>query len=329
MKWESLENALGHYNAPSCVFIQETKLKSLGNRKLKGYTINAYGPQETDTKENITGFWNNIELQIVKAKNEGCYTLIQMDANAKLGHTVIPNDPNIMSSNGKLLYDIILRQNLVCLNAHSSCKGVITRHRKTKNSTETAVLDYVLVCEELSSFLDFMIIDEKRELILTKYSTSRGVRIKKESNHNSLFARFNINFSKASVVPRMEIFDFKDEKALSSFTELTEECKTLRDCFSMHISPEKCSKKFFKALEHTFQRAFKKIRIKPGQFRPRQCKEVKWLNLKTKLLEAKSKTSNLDFIQSIDKQIQFVKLQISKIIADKNERLLVFQWLIH
>ena len=90
----------------------------------------------------------------------------------------------------------------------------------------------------------------------------------------------------------------------------------------MQISPEKRSKKFFKALERTFHRAFKKIRIKPGQFRPKQCNEVKWLNLKTKLLEAKSKTSNLDLIKSIDKQIQFVELQITKIIADKNAEIM-------
>ena len=38
--------------------------------------------------------------------------ILELDCNAKVGKNVIKNDPNEMSENGKLLLDIIKRQNL-------------------------------------------------------------------------------------------------------------------------------------------------------------------------------------------------------------------------
>ena len=69
-----------------------------------------------------------------------------MDANAKLGYEVIPNDPNPQSKSGSLLWSLVQRNNLVVLNASNLCEGVVTRHRITKVSEEKAVLDYIIVC---------------------------------------------------------------------------------------------------------------------------------------------------------------------------------------
>ena len=54
-----------------------------------------------------------------------------MNANAKLGCQIIPNDPNKISENGTIFLDIIKRQNLFVLNSVEKCEGTITRHRKT------------------------------------------------------------------------------------------------------------------------------------------------------------------------------------------------------
>ena len=117
---------------------------------------------------------------------------METDANAKLGWSLIPNDPNEMSNNGKLLRDIIVRQNLYCLNADPLCEGTITHHRKTVHREENAVLDYVIVCKKLSSSLKKMTIDDKRQFTLTKYASTSGIRMKKVSDHNPIYAEFNI-----------------------------------------------------------------------------------------------------------------------------------------
>ena len=40
--------------------------------EIKIRTINAYGPQETDTKEKIDEFWQELEMHIVDGKTEDC-----------------------------------------------------------------------------------------------------------------------------------------------------------------------------------------------------------------------------------------------------------------
>ena len=184
-KRESLINSLKNCGGPSCVLIQETKLRFPGTFRLTGYQIfektrsglggglltaidenlspvlissgsediellvvqiligsqkirifNGYGPQEKENKEKIFAFWQELEKEIINAKEEECFVLIQMDANAKLGAGIIKNDPNSMSDNGLRLWDIMERQNLNCLNSHELCEGLITRHRKTVHRDE-------------------------------------------------------------------------------------------------------------------------------------------------------------------------------------------------
>ena len=72
----------------------------------------------------------------------GTLVCIEMDANSKLGYELIPGDPKAKSKNGKCLQRVIEENNLVCVNSTDLCQGVITRYRKTVNSTEKSVLDY-------------------------------------------------------------------------------------------------------------------------------------------------------------------------------------------
>ena len=176
--------------------------------------INGYGPQETDSVDKICNFWVDLETEVVRARNDGCLVLIQMDANAKVGPEVIQNDPNQTSSNGRRLIGLLKRQNLTCLNSHPSCQGLITRYRKTVISEESAVLDYIITCDKLSSYFQKMVIDDKRTLTMTKFCSSRGKRVNKVSDHNILYAEFKLKFKSKFKLNdrniRREIFDFKN-----------------------------------------------------------------------------------------------------------------------
>ena len=72
--------------------------------------INGYGPQEDEDSQRVLSFWQEIESEVMKAKDDDC--LIQMDANAKVGKEIIKDDPNQATNNGKLMLDIIERQKL-------------------------------------------------------------------------------------------------------------------------------------------------------------------------------------------------------------------------
>ena len=89
--------------------------------------INAYGPQEDDGQQKILNFWAEIENEIMKSKENDCLTVLQMDANAKIGKDELEGDPHDTSNNGKLLLEIAECQNMIIANRLNKCKGVITR----------------------------------------------------------------------------------------------------------------------------------------------------------------------------------------------------------
>ena len=77
----------------------------------------------------------------------GALVCMQLDANSKLGKTIIPGDPAVeQSKNGELLMKVIEENDLIVVNATDVCKGVITRYRKTVNGEEKSSIDFFIVC---------------------------------------------------------------------------------------------------------------------------------------------------------------------------------------
>ena len=62
------------------------------------------------------------------------------------------------------------------INGTDKCQGTITRSRKKRNKVEEAILDYVLVSENLMPYLISMVIDEEREYPLTSYLKNKPVQ---------------------------------------------------------------------------------------------------------------------------------------------------------
>ena len=62
-----------------------------------------------------------------------------------------------------------------------------------------------------------MVIDEDRLHVLTKYATTKGVEKKSESDHNVLYAKFVLTFSRQVAEVRREVFDFKNLESQKIF----------------------------------------------------------------------------------------------------------------
>ena len=132
-------------------------------------TINCYGPQENLTIETRTEFFLELETRIISAKESQKLICIQFDANSKLGKNIIPGAPHDISSNGKILLNVLRRQDLVVINSTEKCLGLITRIKNTKRGQEESVIDYFVVCRDLFEKVEKMTIDENREYVLTKF----------------------------------------------------------------------------------------------------------------------------------------------------------------
>ena len=206
-----------------------------------------------------------MECEVVKAKNNNRFVLIEMDANGKVGPNIIENDPNPRSNNGKLLLEMISRQKLVLLNAHSLCEGSITRYRKTIKGEEFAILDYIITCENLAAYLKRMFIDSSRSLSLTKFATLKGSRVKTVSDHNILFAAFNLQTRRVIRSERREIFDFKNRESQEAFNKICNEKNTLSECFKGEQSPRKNPPAFLRILIISFTEPLRKLESRRGK----------------------------------------------------------------
>ena len=232
---------------------------NVGKHKIR--IINAYGPQEDEAEKSLS-FWQQLEAETISADDENCLTLIQLDANAKVGPEIIQNDPNFQSNNGVLLLEMIKRQNLFLLNASDLCQGKITRHRVTKNSIEMSIIDYVIVCEFLYRKLIKMTIDEERIHTLTKFASTRGVICKSESDHNPLFCQFSIPYTHGvGREERRTIFNLKNSVCQEMFHEVTEGTDIFSTMADENISVEERTRLFLDKLNDIFLKTFKKIRV--------------------------------------------------------------------
>ena len=240
----------------------------VGHLKLR--VINGYGPQEDDESNKIKIFWNCLESEIISAKDEGCFVLVQLDGNAKVGDKIILSDPNKISGNGNILLGLVERQNMKIANSDPKCQGTITRirHFKHGNKIENSVIDYFLLCEQLSNFLTDMIVDEDREWVLRHSVKHKNAGDVIKSDHNVLICKFSLTFKRKNVNRRKEIFNFKSDEGKRLFYLETSTSDSLSSCFLPYLSFEDSSARFLKQLNKKFYKCFQKIRIKGDKVRP-------------------------------------------------------------
>ena len=173
-------------------------------------TINSYGPQENWSLDIRTEYFIELESRIISAKSDQKLICIEFDANSKFGCNIIPGDPHEMSSNGKLLFDIFSRQDIIIVNSTNKCHGVITRYKKTVRGVEQSVIDYFAVCRQLFQNISEMTIDEERQNVLSRFYKYKNKTTSVESDHNPLFLKMSFGWNPSIRVERKEIYNLRN-----------------------------------------------------------------------------------------------------------------------
>ena len=246
---------------------------------------------------------------------------VEMDANAKAGHKVIKNDPNPMSSNGKIMLDIIERQNLVIAKAEDLCQGMITRERFADKRIEKSVIEYILMCEGMKNFLISVYVDEDRNHVLHRIIKNKTGSKVINSDHNILHCKFSITFARKPSRINNEFFNFKCDEGIKNFVEETSKNTDLSNCFH-HDDFKHGSLKFFKILQSKIHKCFKKIRIKQGiphiaGNRIMQDKLKKRMELKVLL---KNNNCTEDVQEATKIKIEEIEAELAVEVADKNAK---------
>ena len=160
-----------------------------GNQSIRVMT--GYGPQENWEDKERMPFYTALETEIASAELQGKSVIIAPDANAKLGPTYFPNDPEDMSKNGKVLSAILERHALSVANGLKE-KCLITQERSTVNGIEQSVIDFVIVSCDLVKHIEYIHIDEKRIHVLTKNLKTKHKNEVIKSDHNIIETKINL-----------------------------------------------------------------------------------------------------------------------------------------
>ena len=195
--------------------------------------INAYGPQEStslDQRNNNIEFYSILDQEVKNAQLLGHLVCIQMDSNAKLGPEYIKGDPHNISSNGQLLSDVIISNDLIVCNGTPKCEGLITRERQTVDRLEQSIIDFLIVCPTMFSSLQNMKIDDNNKM-------RRYIRRKQnitiiQSDHKLIVGIFNQHWKnkKTEFENRVNIFNFNNKNGWSTYKKSTSK-DTLFRCF--------------------------------------------------------------------------------------------------
>jgi hypothetical protein len=242
--------------------------------------ITGYGPQENLTEDKRLPFFVTLEEEVVKAAMAGKSVIIELDANSKLGSEIIPGDPHKMSPNGKLLEDIIERQNLIVVNASEKAKGKITRKRTTTNKVEESIIDVVLVSSDLEEQIECLEIDEDRKHVLSRIRKTKRGNVHKESDHNVLLTTFKQTVVSTKKKDKTEIYNLKNKECQHKFKEYTSNTKMLSSVLDSEENINILTKRLIKKINGCIAMNFKKVRMSQNKRSISEILHDKLSNLK-------------------------------------------------
>ena len=224
-------------------------------KKMQIVCTSAYGPQENDSIEKNTRFWEYLDEDAKSAENEGKGFILQGDLNSWLGKTHIKKDHREQNENGKLMADFLERNQLTVVNSLNLCKGTFTRIRKRKDISEKSILDFFVVCKRILPHITSMHIDEDKQNILTNYSQVKKGGHAVDSDHVPL--EINIDLKLLPTKPtRNVMFNFKNEQGRERFKEITSNTCEFTDCFesmqSLQLQCEQWERKLISYCEKAF-----------------------------------------------------------------------------
>ena len=192
----------------------------------------AYGPQECDTLEKKDAFWNYLDTEVMEAAKDGAGFVLHCDGNLWAGNQIIPGDPRPQNKNGKLFEEFLKRNsNLTVVNGLPQCKGLITRCRIKDGEIEKSILDFFVVCSRLLPYVSQMVIDEKKEHVLTNYKGVKKGRKAIDSDHFTQYMDLDLEVKK-EIPERREVFNFEDSESQEKFKISTSGTKAFTNCFS-------------------------------------------------------------------------------------------------
>ena len=230
-------------------------------KRMKIRCCAAYGPQENDLVDKKDAFWKYLDEDVIAAKDAGAGFILQFDGNLWAGSGLVPGDPRPQNRNGKMFKEFLDRNNLTVVNSLQICEGLLTRKRSKDGKLEVSILDFFVVCSYILPFVTRMVIDERKNYILTNYQSAKKTGKAIDSDHLTQYMDVNLKFSKEKP-DRQEMLNFKDKEGQKTFKISTSKTDEFSNCFKTKLPLLKQVENWRNVLSFYCKKSFKKIRIR-------------------------------------------------------------------
>ena len=181
----------------------------------------AYGCQESEALEKKEAFWNYLDEEIELADQSDSGFILHFDGNLWAGDQLIPGDPKKQNRNGKMFQQFLEQHpNLTVINSLEICEGLITRARNKNGKLEESIIDFFVVCNRVLPFVQKMVVDEKKDYILTNYARVKHGGKAIDSDHYTQYLEMDLEIENTKT-ERVEIRNYKKKINQEKFRELT------------------------------------------------------------------------------------------------------------
>ena len=160
-----------------------------------------------------------------------------------------------------------------------------------------------------------MVIDEKKEHILTNYKEAKRGGKAIDSDHFTQIMDVNLQ-----IIPlkpeRKEIYNFKNKESQDMFKEITTNTQKFSECFNNDLPIFKQVENWRNVLKSNCQRAFKKIRIDKKKHVKINPKIINLVDQRNKLRKKHKNFEDSEEVKTIEKEISCLE-------ADENRESII------
>ena len=166
----------------------ESLWMSMGNTKMNLRMGIVYNPQESRTKKNkLKKVYQSMEREVKKAKEKKQSVLLMGDFNCKVGDAINGNKGEV-SNGGRMLLEMMNRNNLTMANGTKTCKGLWTR----QCGMERSVLDYIILDDNQIKHVQGLVIVEEKKMAPYRRIIENGVSRMIHSDHNTMMLKIDL-----------------------------------------------------------------------------------------------------------------------------------------
>ena len=219
------------------------------NNCLRIYTAHLK-QQSTNTRDEIMAQFNEITDVSKEADKCNEKMLMVFDSNVHVGEA-IKNCKDKQDWGGRMLMEVIKRENLILLNNTDICEGVITRVDPRNGNTST--LDLVICNKIMERDIASVIIDEEGEWKPRNYTATKIT----STDHNTILVKLKIRKIRAQKPPKFR--NLKNIENRARYIELTNNNTQLANCFNNQVNSINDEfMRFESIMEEMLNKAFKK-----------------------------------------------------------------------